>query len=80
MDAERAVPAECPEFGEWVQYQCELGGEFCGGVDILADDGVSDAGVDVCCLCCCLFWGVGGGLVDLSRDYGVGVGGGGEVA
>jgi hypothetical protein len=54
MDAERAVPSQCTLPWLRAEHEYELGREFRGGVDLLADDGVLDSCLDFCSLCFCM--------------------------
>ena len=55
MDAERAIPSQCALPWLRTEHQYELGSEFRGWVDLLADDGVPDSCLDLCYLCYCMY-------------------------
>lgn len=79
MDAIRAVPSLSPLSWLLSIDMYELVRKFRYWTYLSSNDGIAYPDLDVRYVCSCLCGRVGPHLVDLSRDEGVGVGGGGSA-
>jgi hypothetical protein len=80
LDAERALSSQCALPWLGTKYEYELGRKFRCWVDLLADDGVLDACLDIYNLCYCMRSRVALHLAYIPRNKGIIFGGDGNVA